>query len=134
LKRRDENYEHERKSRGIEQALHAQGARGEDAMSKPVNCDGCGACCMYFMISLDLSRLRGDEIAWYEMHGVEVRKNGLRFNIPCRNFDFATRRCKIYETRPRVCREAQVGAANCLASRLHMKSLGVKIDDTDDKI
>ncbi len=98
-------------------------------MAEIKNCDNCGACCMFFMLKLDLSRLRDDERAWYEMHGVEVRDNGLRFNVPCRNFDFATRRCKIYESRPKMCRDAPVGGKNCLYSRLHVKGLGVKIGD-----
>lgn len=100
-------------------------------MTVPKNCDGCGACCMYFMIRCMTNSLDSEEIRWYEMHGVEARVNGLRLNISCRNFDWETRKCKIYETRPKCCREARVGDKNCLAARLHMKSLGVKIDDSE---
>ena len=93
-----------------------------------ISCDGCGACCMYFMVRLAVPP-SPDEARWYEMHGVDVKANGLRFNVPCKNFDFATRRCKIYESRPKMCRDAPVGGKNCLYSRLHMKGLGVKIGD-----
>jgi Fe-S-cluster containining protein len=101
-------------------------------MAAPTNCDGCGACCMYFMIRMQISKdTDASELRWYEMHGMEVRSNGVRMNVPCKNFDFATRRCKIYETRPKLCRDAKVGAPNCLAARLHMKSCGVKIDEKE---
>lgn len=93
---------------------------------KPLTCDGCGACCMYFMVRV-YPPPTPDEQRWYEMHGVDVKANGLRFNVPCKHFDFETRKCKIYETRPKMCRDAKVGAPNCLYSRLHMKGLGVKI-------
>ena len=96
---------------------------------KPTNCDGCGAYCMYLMVRAVTKNITDEEIKWYEMHGIEARVNGLLMNVPCRNFDMATRRCKIYETRPKCCREAKVGGKNCLYSRLHMRGLGVKIDE-----
>jgi Fe-S-cluster containining protein len=93
-----------------------------------LTCDGCGACCMYFMIRLS-KPLGTDEARWYELHGVKVRSNGLLFNIPCQEFDMETRKCKIYEKRPECCKAARVGAPNCLFSRQHMKGMGVKISE-----
>jgi Fe-S-cluster containining protein len=85
------------------------------------------------MISIQVkNNIDEGELQWYSMHGMEVRSNGIRMNVPCKNFDFATRRCKIYENRLKICRDAKVGAPNCLAARLHMKSCGVKIDEPKD--
>ena len=83
---------------------------------------------MYFMIKLK-APLSDEDARWYELHGVVVKRNALVFNTPCRAFDFATRRCTIYEKRPKCCRDAAVGGPICLSSRLHMKGLGVKIGD-----
>jgi Fe-S-cluster containining protein len=101
--------------------------------NKVTSCDGCSACCLYCMVRVQTKGLTEEEIRWYAMHGIEARVNGLLMNVPCKNVDMEKRRCKIYETRPKCCREAKVGDKNCLYSRLHMKGLGVKIDDADDK-
>jgi Fe-S-cluster containining protein len=37
--------------------------------------------------------------------------------LPCLLFDEATRRCRVYEHRPEICREYEVGGEACLAAR-----------------
>jgi Fe-S-cluster containining protein len=89
----------------------------------PTNCENCGACCentllrIPWMFGEDLKKIeefckvRGGAVIEYE---------GTRFWIfpnPCPNLDAKTKKCKIYEIRPQVCKEFQVGAQDCRVCR-----------------
>ena len=75
------------------------------------------------------SPLTPDAEKWYKLHGVDVRKDRLIFDTPCQALDLETNKCKIYESRPLVCKQARVGGDCCLWSRIHMKGKGMKIGD-----
>jgi len=81
-----------------------------------VLCEHCaGACCRYVALPIDKPRtLRDyDDIRWYVMHEgfsvfVEDGDWYVQVQARCKNLQ-ADNLCRIYETRPRICREYQGG-------------------------
>jgi Fe-S-cluster containining protein len=80
-----------------------------------VNCSNCkGCCCRHFYVGAPFD----PELREYlRLHGVEeVKKDIWIFPLRCHNL-LDNGRCKDYEGRPKVCREAVVGDATCLECR-----------------
>ena len=83
-------------------------------MSGP--CAYCTAeCCRYIALPMDRpTRARDfDDIRWYLMHeGIQVFVDEgdwyIQFRTQCRNLA-DDNRCKVYETRPKICREYKAG-------------------------
>ena len=78
---------------------------------KQVPCLSCGLCCSYIAVDIeDPSTLRGaTNILWYLYHaGTGVYTDGedwmVTFDTRCRHL-LDDNRCRIYETRPQICRE-----------------------------
>jgi Fe-S-cluster containining protein len=78
---------------------------------KQVGCLSCGLCCSYVAVDCeDPSTLRGaTNILWYLYHdGVSVYTDGedwmVTFDTRCRHLQ-DDNKCRIYETRPEICRE-----------------------------
>jgi Fe-S-cluster containining protein len=87
----------------------AQPAQPAQAMQVP--CLSCGLCCSYVAVDCeDPSTLRGaTNILWYLYHdGVSVYTDGedwmVTFDTRCRHLQ-DDNKCRIYETRPQICRE-----------------------------
>jgi len=78
-------------------------------MKKMTNCmdnlKNCkGKCCTFFRI--EMPDLTDDTRRYFELHGIKViDPNILHFDIPCKQFDPETKTCKIYETRPELCKQ-----------------------------
>jgi Fe-S-cluster containining protein len=93
-------------------------------MELPIlNCDGCGVCCEeqglpptytqpehLSFLPKDLRDQLAEGLAEERAAGATRNQRGL----PCTWFDTATHRCRHYELRPDVCREAEVGGPSCL--------------------
>ncbi len=99
------------------------------AAKLPTSCDGCGACCMHAQeppfagvngvaagpdpywdnlpefLKLEIESLRS-----------EVQSNSRRCE-PCLWLDLATKRCRHYEHRPKLCRDFELGGEECLGFR-----------------
>lgn len=79
------------------------------------SCDGCGACCMEqcsppFLGPTDpeLATLPPSVLADYR-RGMEQRdRDGWPDAVPCFWFDSESRKCRHYEHRPEICREALI--------------------------
>jgi Fe-S-cluster containining protein len=76
-----------------------------------VPCLSCGLCCSYVAVDIDdPSTLRGaTTILWYLYHeGISVYTDGedwmIAFDTRCRHLQ-DDNRCRIYESRPQICRE-----------------------------
>jgi uncharacterized protein len=96
-------------------------------------CEGCGVCCERvgyppFLIQIpeadarfaslqELFPDRADEVL--QAAAERRRENGL----PCVWLDPATKRCRHYELRPRICREFELGSPKCLELRW-LKGIG----------
>ncbi len=79
----------------------------------PDECSKCdGACCRYVIIDLDYeprSEKSFDEIIWFLYHNnMKILKEGRRWALmvmsDCKNL-LPDNRCKIYDSRPDVCRD-----------------------------
>lgn len=88
-------------------------------------CNNCGACCR------DAVEVAVDDFVPLEL---TEEVGGLRWMRPhaiapwCGALDLATRRCTIYEQRPRTCREFEVGGASCAIARSRAaKSPGIPV-------
>jgi Fe-S-cluster containining protein len=88
-------------------------------------CDGCGACCGYYMIFAsrrDAEREPRIEAEcqrlapWLETDRWTFRLNPLPFHESCCFLD-TDRRCTVYPTRPDVCREFAAGDEPCQRAR-----------------
>ena len=81
-----------------------------------IHCEHCtGHCCNYLALPLDEpTTMRDfDDLRWYVMHqGVTIFvEDGdwyIQFATTCNNLGL-DKRCTIYETRPKICREYQAG-------------------------
>ena len=89
-----------------------------------LNCDGCGACCDSVGIipfaSDELARLTVADRDRLHQVGWGPRSGGARrveLGLPCPAYDARNRRCAIHDIRPRVCREYEIGGADCLEDR-----------------
>jgi len=82
-------------------------------MAKKNQCAKCtGLCCRYFALPIETPEDRDDydDIRWYLCHkGVTVFvEDGdwyININNKCRHLSEKDYRCKIYDKRPRICRE-----------------------------
>ena len=73
-------------------------------------CEICkGACCETF--SLGVTQKNADFYLWLKYHGTAV-ESGIRFDCQCKML--VDGRCSIYEDRPKICRDYQVGSRACL--------------------
>ena len=69
-----------------------------------------GGCCEVIPVPIDLGQMTNDSRRHLRMRGQML--NGVVFlNCSCSNL--AEGRCGIYDTRPQVCREFEVGGADC---------------------
>lgn len=81
-------------------------------MSKKNQCDLCtGLCCRYFALPIDTPEDRDDydDIRWYLCHEdvtVFVEDGDWYVNVKnkCKNLLPKDNRCKIYDSRPKICR------------------------------
>jgi Fe-S-cluster containining protein len=96
------------------------------------SCDGCGACCR-FVTSPPFYRVfdEAGEDAWERLRRErpdllselladdQARRasGGPSYGTPCLWFDAATGRCRHYDSRPRACREFEVGGPDCRDAR-----------------
>jgi Fe-S-cluster containining protein len=79
---------------------------------KKAQCKDCaGLCCRYVALPLDTPKTRGDydDIRWFLTHKgvtVFVENRTWYFSVDnnCRHLSPKDHTCKIYETRPRICR------------------------------
>lgn len=76
-------------------------------------CECCGDCCQIMMIKIE-GHL-GDD--WARARGCEIRAGRLIFPFPCPQLDQETKKCKIYEGRPELCKKMPVGGVDCLLCR-----------------
>ena len=82
-------------------------------MAKKVLCDECtGLCCRYFALPIDTPKDKGDydDIRWFLCHKditVFVEDGDWYINIKnkCKYLSEKDHRCKIYDKRPRICRQ-----------------------------
>jgi len=82
-------------------------------MAEKYQCDKCTAlCCRYFALPIDTPEDKGDydDIRWYLGHKgitVFVEDGDWYINIKnkCRHLSEKDHRCKIYNKRPRICRQ-----------------------------
>lgn len=79
-----------------------------------MNCDNCGVCCTHIVFTTGKKILEDD---YCKARG--LKQIGLCLEIPCvcPNFDKDTKKCKIYEDRPKLCKDFPVGGVGCLLSR-----------------
>jgi len=82
-----------------------------ESAPKQVPCLSCGLCCSYVCVDIDgPNTLRGaTTMLWYIYHEqVSVYTDGVdwmvQFDTRCRHLQ-EDNRCRIYETRPQICRE-----------------------------
>jgi len=81
-------------------------------MAKKSQCDKCtGLCCRYFALPIETPEDKGDydDIRWYLCHkdiSVFVDKGDWYLNIKnkCKYLSEKDYKCRIYNTRPRICR------------------------------
>ena len=89
-----------------------------DVTSPPdssVSCSSCGACCCRFEVLLITDTGVPDKfIEADEWGGQAMRRLGDGW---CAALDRNTMRCRIYEKRPQVCRDFEVGEYECLSER-----------------
>ena len=72
-------------------------------------CKLCGgACCRSFTIPV--AALNGDAGDWLKYHGTQEGV-AVRFNCACSKLKEG--KCSIYESRPKVCKDYQVGSLSC---------------------
>ena len=79
--------------------------------NKKLTCDGCSDCCKYIATEIDKPKTKDDfdNIIWFLHHknvGVYIGMDNkwyLEFITKCKNLS-AKGLCKIYETRPKMCR------------------------------
>ncbi len=75
-------------------------------------CKICGgACCKFFAIWK--SSFKPDVAHWLSLHGTDEGK-AVIFPVACSKLEDG--KCSIYEDRPQMCRDGQVGATFCLDS------------------
>ncbi len=82
-------------------------------MVEKCQCDRCnGLCCRYFALPIDTPKTRADydDIRWFLCHRgitIFVERGDWYISIKnrCRHLSAKDRRCKIYPTRPRICRQ-----------------------------
>ena len=82
-------------------------------MGKESQCEKCtGLCCRYFALPIDTPEDKGDydDIRWFLCHKditvfVEDGDWYININNKCKHLSEKDNRCRIYNKRPRICRE-----------------------------
>lgn len=75
-------------------------------------CEICkGACCESF--SLNFTGLDEDKERWILLHGKKSFNGNVEFECRCKHLGNRGE-CKIYDTRPDICRRFPVGSPACL--------------------
>jgi len=90
------------------------------AMAKNNQCGECtGLCCRYFALPLDTPKDKGDydDIRWFLCHKnitVFVEDGDWYINIKnkCKHLSEKENRCRIYNKRPRICRQYRHGVCD----------------------
>ncbi len=78
-------------------------------------CDLCGgACCRFIVVRIGV--LTPDQREWASLRGTVDAGGNWRVKARCAALG-ADGRCTIYERRPGVCREYEVGGQQCQAAR-----------------
>lgn len=88
------------------------------ANGKKSLCDGCkGACCRG--VAIQVGNMTVDQLAWMNTRGeAHMTPTGGMWRIRSRCEHLSWRgRCRIYATRPEVCREFAPGSGRCRAAR-----------------
>ena len=76
-------------------------------------CEICkGACCESFTLFPKLDPDPNEVVRWIKAHGTETVGGGTEFKCRCNHLT-AGGKCGIYETRPKVCSDYQVGSSHC---------------------
>ena len=81
-------------------------------MARKIQCEKCtGLCCRYFALPIETPEDKEDydDIRWYLCHNdvtVFVEDDDWYVNVKnkCKNLSEKDYRCKIYDTRPKICR------------------------------
>lgn len=80
-------------------------------------CKGCeGRCCRYVAVQIDTPHTSRDfdNLRWMLMHDnteifIDHEKDWiLQINVPCSKLDPKTHRCRIYKTRPLICKKLEL--------------------------
>jgi Fe-S-cluster containining protein len=106
-------------------------------LNRGVNpCDKCGACCCTFPVFVSINdirrepRLKAAVVAvapWESRQGADFQLHPLPFLNGCQFLDQDSKLCRIYETRPDVCRRFEAGSPECQEARARI-GLGPLID------
>jgi len=87
----------------------------------PTTCDDCGLCCMAMttppFTPEELKQLEPELKEQVITHRRSVRAWGGGKKTPCMWLDLLTGKCKHYEDRPSLCRNAKIGDPFCLEAR-----------------
>lgn len=79
-----------------------------------LQCDKCdGACCR--MVTIKVGAMSEDQARWAAMRG-EVKGEHWVLPVRCVALNNFTGKCTIYEDRPDVCREFEMGGTLCKAA------------------
>lgn len=92
-----------------------------------ITCEGCGQCCRYVGAPPFSRGLIGEDPYWdslprpLQSEVLEAERHsggdGAIPGTPCIWFDESTERCRHYDLRPTICRNFEVGGADCLEHR-----------------
>lgn len=91
----------------------------------PDDCEGCGGCCHLIVELAEHERVPGNATEINDDNERVIRR---RDDCSCVYLDPTTRRCRIYENRPQVCRDFNRGSGLCFTAILHF---GPKKDEED---
>ena len=81
-------------------------------MVEKYSCEGCSRCCRYVAMEIDAPEDKKDfeQMRWFLLHKnvwIFIDNDdswNIQFNTPCDELD-SRGLCKIYETRPQICRD-----------------------------
>lgn len=90
-------------------------------MTMPITCRKCGAGCCKTML-FDFSRADEDEIEAMLTRSVGYEGGRFMISVPCKHLG-GDDRCKIYERRPKLCREYAVRGRLCKLTRRILKRI-----------
>ena len=80
-------------------------------------CEICkGACCESFTLRPKMDPDPENFVRWLQYHG-ELTANGYEFKCKCSQLT-AGGKCGVYESRPKLCQDYQVGSLHCRAAVL----------------
>jgi Fe-S-cluster containining protein len=88
-------------------------------LATPVDCGGCGACCLHISAppfkSIELAQLP----AWARGEVVHARHTAKDNGGPCAWFDIDAKICRNHAIRPLACRDFDAGGEACHLLRTH---------------